>query len=318
MPAIFLTESDVQRLLDIRMAVDAVEGAFQQLAASKAMHVPRVRASAPGIVLHSMSAGAEYLGLVGWKCYTTTRHAAKFLLGLYDNTSGELLALVEADHLGRLRTGAASGVAAEWLAAPEASELGLFGTGKQAATQLAAIATVRPLQRVFVYSRSPERREAFAEEMSQQLDLEVVPVDRPQEAVEDLPIVVTATSSAEPVLHGRDLAEGTLVCAVGSNWPNRAEVDAHAVRRADHVVCDSVEACRREAGDLILAVEQGVFDWRRAVDLADVVVGRAVGRATADEVVLFKSVGLAIEDVALGAKLLERARAEGAGVPLPF
>lgn len=145
-----------------------------------------------------------------------------------------------------------------------------------------------------------------------------MPVDRPQEAVEDLPIVVTATSSAEPVLYGRDLAEGALICAIGSNWPNRAELDAEAVRRADYVVCDSVEACRREAGDLLLAMEQGVFDWRRAADLADVVVGRAVGRAVPENVVLFKSVGLAIEDVALGAKLLARARAENAGVELPF
>jgi len=128
-----------------------------------------------------------------------------------------------------------------------------------------------------------------------------------------LPIVVTATTSSAPVFDGNDLSEGTLVCAVGSNWPQRAEIDVHTIRRADNVVCDSREACRLEAGDFREAIEKGVFDWSRAVDLADVVAGRAVGRNNRQSVTLFKSVGLAIEDVALGATLVERARARGAG-----
>ena len=312
MNALYLTEADVTALLDMRMAIDVVEEAFRRLAAGEASNVPRQRAKAPGVVLHSMIAVAPYLGLVGWKCYPTTKQGARFLLGLYDQ-AGELTALVEADRLGQLRTGATTAVAAEWMAAPQAGEAGMFGAGHQAETQLAALAAVRPLKRAFVYSRSEEKRLAFAQRMSRQLAIEVVPVDRPQEAAQDLPIVITATTSAVPVFDGHDLAEGALVAAVGSNWLTRAEIDAVVVRRADHIVCDSVEACRHEAGDFVDALQKGIFDWSRAVDLADVVAGRAMARSRPEKITLFKSVGLAIEDVALGGKLIELARRAGVG-----
>src|SRR5688572_17433253 len=145
MPALFLSEDDVRRLVDVRTAVDAVEEAFRQLAAGGAVNVPRFRAVAPGVVLHSMNAAAPYLGLVGWKSYTTTRQGAVFHVGLSDAVSGRLVALLEADWLGQLRTGAATAVAVEWMAALDAAEIGLFGAGKQARTQLAAVAAVRPL-----------------------------------------------------------------------------------------------------------------------------------------------------------------------------
>ena len=318
MSAIFLSESDVHELLDMRSAIDAVEEAFRRLAAGEASNVPRVRATAPGIVLHTLSAAAPYLQLVGWKSYTTTKKGAKFLVGLHDAASGELLALIEADRLGQLRTGATTAVAAEWLASPDAGELGLFGVGKQAESQLEALACARPIKRAFVYSRREEQREGFADRMSDRLEIEVIAVDRPHEAAEDLPIVVTATNSAEPVLCGEWLAEGCLLCATGSNWRGRAELDVAAIRRADNIVCDSVEACRHEAGDFTAALEKGIFDWSRAVNLCEVVAGKSVGRNTRDSVVLFKSVGMAIEDVAVGSVLLARARKNGVGVPLPL
>jgi ornithine cyclodeaminase/alanine dehydrogenase-like protein (mu-crystallin family) len=318
MGALYLTEADVDRLVDMPTAIDVVEEAFRQLAAGEAHNVPRVRARGDGIVLHNMSASADYLGLVGWKSYTTTKQGARFHVGLYDSASGELVAMIEGDRLGQLRTGAATGVAAQWLAAPQAAEIGLFGTGKQARTQLAALAVARPIRRVFLYSRSEENRDKFAYEMSTQLNIDIVPVDRPQEAVEDLPIVVTATTSRQPLFDGSWLAEGTLVCAVGSNWLTRAEIDSSTVRLADNIVCDSIDACRNEAGDFVEAIEKGIFNWQRAVDLAGVVSGKAIGRSRSESVVIFKSVGLAIEDVALGGTLLELARKAGVGTRLPF
>jgi ornithine cyclodeaminase/alanine dehydrogenase-like protein (mu-crystallin family) len=134
--------------------------------------------------------------------------------------------------------------------------------------------------------------------------------------VENLPIVVTATSSRTPVLDGAWLSPGALVCAIGSNWLDKTELDATAVERAGQIICDSVEACRREAGDLAAAESQQVFQWSQAQELADVVAG-AIGRGSPDEIVLFKSVGLAIEDVALGAKALELAREKNVGQWLP-
>jgi ornithine cyclodeaminase/alanine dehydrogenase len=318
MPVLYLTERDVASLLDMGTAIDVVEEAFRQIADKKATNVPRVRAKAPGIVLHSMCAAAEYLGLVGWKCYTTTRAGARFHVGLYDAATGELVALVEADRLGQLRTGATTGVAVERMADMSATEVGLFGSGHQAETQLEAVAQVRQLKSAFVYSRNPGRRTEFAVRMSQRIGCQVIPVARPQEAAEDLPIVITATTSSEPVFNGNDLAEGTLVCAVGSNWPQKAEIDADVIRRADNIVCDSIEACQHEAGDFRDALERGIFSWPKAVELADVVSGREIGRSNSDSVVLFKSVGLAIEDVALGGKILELARQRGLGRELPL
>lgn len=318
MSALYLTEADVTQLLDVRLAIDVVEEAFKRMAAGEACNVPRQRAKTPGIVLHSMSAALPYLGLVGWKCYTSTKESARFLVGLYDASSAALVALVEADRLGQLRTGAATGVATEWMALGSATEAGLFGAGRQAETQLAAVAAVRQLKQVFVYSRDEKKRVAFADRMSEQLAIEVTPVDRPQEAAEELPIVITATTSSKPVFDGHWLAEGAFVAAVGSNWPTRAEIDSTVVRRADNIVCDSVEACGHEAGDFVDARQKGIFDWPRAVELADVVAGRAVGRSRPESLTLFKSVGLALEDVALGGKLLELARARGLGTTLPI
>ncbi|HZZ28439.1 MAG TPA: ornithine cyclodeaminase family protein [Pirellulales bacterium] len=313
MSILYLAEEDVAQLLDMRTAIEVVEEMFRQWGEGKANNVPRVRAKAPGVVLHSMCAAAEYLGLVGWKVYTTTKSGAQFLVGLCDAETGELEALIEADRLGQMRTAAATAVAVEWMADMEATELGLFGTGKQARTQLEAVCIARSIKRCFVYSRNEEHRQRFATEMAEQVGITVSPVDRPQEAVQDLPIVVTATNSVVPVFDGNDLKEGALVCAVGSNWLRKAEVDAHTICRADNIVCDSVEACRHEAGDFQAALEKGAFDWSRAVDLAEVVAGRAVGRNNRQSVTLFKSVGLAVEDVAVGGRVLAEARAKGFG-----
>jgi alanine dehydrogenase len=313
MPVLYLSEQDVERLVELPTAIAVVEEAFRQMAAGRAMNVPRVRARASGIVLHTMSAAAEYLGLVGWKCYTTTPGGARFHVGLYDAQSGEMIALIEADRLGQLRTGATTGVAVSRLAVPAASEVGLFGTGHQAETQLEAVAAVRKLSRVLVYGRNAARRKAFAARMAERLAIEVTPVERPEQAVANLPIVVTATTSATPVFRGRDVAEGALVCAVGSNWQNRAEIDVEVIQRAGTIVCDSVEACRNEAGDVREAIERGMFSWSSAIDLGDVVAGRSSARRDERSIVLFKSVGLAIEDVALGGKSIELAREKGVG-----
>jgi ornithine cyclodeaminase/alanine dehydrogenase-like protein (mu-crystallin family) len=312
MAILYLTEADVAALVDMPTAIGVCEEAFRRLAAGEADDVPRTRAIASGIVLHSMSAAAAYLGMVGVKTYTTTKQGARFRLDLYDS-SGALVAMIEADRLGQLRTGATTGVAVQAMADPEAKEVGLFGSGWQAQSQLAAVASAREIKMAYVYSRNEQRRRDFAEMMSSRLQIDVRPADRPQEAAEDLPIVVTATHSREPVFDGSWLAEGSLVCAIGSNWLNRAEIDTTVVRRADNIVCDSVKACRNEAGDFAEALSKGIFDWSRAVELADVVTGRATGRNTRDSITLFKSVGLALEDVALGAKVLERARAQNVG-----
>lgn len=318
MPAVYLKEEEVQQLLTMPMVMDVMEEAFRQLGQGKAVNVPRERARGNQVILHSMSASADYAGLIGCKVYTTSKQGAQFHVFLYDSQTAELVGMIQANHLGRMRTGATTGVAAQWMALREASVLGLFGTGYQAETQLEAMQVVRKIHQVFVYSRNPQKRQEFAERMSKRFEIDVIPADRPQEAVEEVPMVVTATTAKEPVFDGTWLEEGTFVAAVGANALNRAEIDAVTVRRADTIVCDSIEAAKKEAGDFTDATERGVFDWKRASNLCDVVVGKASGRFQPESITLFKSVGLAIEDVALGAKLLQLAKENGFGTTYEF
>ena len=318
MPALFLTEDDVTRLLDMRAALDAMEQAFRALADGIAENVPRQRATAPGFLLHNMHAAAEYLSVAGAKVYSTTKAGARFHLLLYSTVTGELRAVIEADQLGRLRTGAVSGVATDLMARPDAHSVGLFGTGRQARTQLDAVTKVRPINRVEVYSRNAERCAAFAQEMSESLGIEVSPALRSDLAAIEKDIVITATSAKGPVFDGRQLSEGTHLNVVGSNFLRKAEIDVETVRRAEIIVCDDIAACRNEAGDFVAAIEAGMTDWPLMQNLADVVAGRATGRGKAEDITLFKSVGLAIEDVALGEEVLRRAIEFGFGQELPF
>lgn len=318
MPALYITEEEVRELIDMDLSIEVVQRAFLELARDKARNIPRARAIAPGIMLHTMSASAEYLGVVGCKVYSTTKHSMRFHVSLYDNKTGEMLALIEADELGQLRTGAASGVATQYMARPDASIVGLFGSGKQAKTQLKAVCSVRNIELVQVYSRDAERRQKFADEMSEYCATRVEPAPVPDDVAAEKDIVICATTAKQPVFDGRVLDEGTHLNVVGSNFLGKAEIDVATVRRADVVVCDSIEQCKLEAGDFNLALEEGVTDWRLMHELADVVANTKTGRATPENVTLFKSVGLAIEDVALAAKIYERAQAEGLGQPLPF
>ena len=318
MTAIYLTEDDVAWLADMDSAIESVSQAFLALGDERATHQPRRRVSAAGTMLHTLSAAAEYLGYVGFKAYTTTRHSARFHVMLYDAESGEPAALFEANQLGQIRTGAVSGVAARCMARPDARVAGCFGTGFQAKTQLKALCCVRRLERIEVYGRDGDRRQAFAEEMTEYCGVPVVAVHSPDECAAEKDIVVCATTSKVPVFDGRVLDEGTHVAAVGSNWLGKAEIDTTVIRRADHIACDSVEACRLEAGDFVPALESGLLEWSRVHELHDVLAGRETGRANPQDITLFKSVGIGLADVALAVWLLQRAREENVGQKLPF
>src|SRR5262249_42302708 len=220
---------------------------------------------------------------------------------------------MQADYLGQMRTGAASGVATQYMARPEASEVGLFGSGKQARTQLLAVCKVRKVQRVQIYSTNAENRSRFAREMSELCQTDVVPVPRPELAAEDKEIVITAKASREPVLNGHWLAEGTHLNVVGSNYLSKAEIDSVAVRRCDSIVVDSKDQARLEAGDFVQALEDGSIHWADVHELGQVIVGSYTGRAHAQDVTLFKSLGIAIDDDALAARVYARAQDSSLG-----
>jgi ornithine cyclodeaminase/alanine dehydrogenase-like protein (mu-crystallin family) len=313
MSVLLLTEDEVRQLLTMEMALEAVEQALRKMGLDEAVNIPRSRAQTDHAMLHVLSAAAKTLGVMGLKAYSTSRKGAQFHVALYDGKSGALLALIQADYLGQVRTGAASGVATQYMARPDATEVGLFGTGKQARTQLLAACKVRKVTRVQVYSPDDDHRRVFAEEMSQQCGVEVIPVPRPEMAAEDKDIIITATTSREPVLNGNWLAEGTHINAVGSNFLGKSELDIVTVRQADIVVVDSKDQARLEAGDFAQALEDGSLHWSDVHELGQVIVGRYAGRARAQDITLFKSLGIGLEDVAVAARVYNRAKEVGVG-----
>jgi ornithine cyclodeaminase/alanine dehydrogenase-like protein (mu-crystallin family) len=312
--ALFLTESQVREVLTMPMALEAVEEAFRRLADGSAIVHTRHRLHIPGqSYLHYMAAADSVGGTMGMKIYTSSRDGLRFLVPLFDAVSGALLALIEADYLGQMRTGAASGVATRLMARVDARVVGIIGTGLQARPQLQAIAAVRKLERIRAFGRDIERRAKFAVEMTERLNVPVETTSTAEEAVRDADIVVTATNASSPVVEGRWLAPGTHMNAIGANFAQKRELDDEAVRRADTIAVDSREQSKMEAGDLIHALGADLAAWASVVELADLVAGRAVARRDARQITLFKSNGIAIEDVVTAAKVYGEAIARGLG-----
>ncbi len=316
--AILLRESDVTKLATMGMAIEAVEEAFRLQGEQKVDNAPRRRCRLERGLLHVMSASLPTRGLAGLKSYISVSGKSKFLVLLYGGEDGRLLAMIEADLLGQLRTGAASAVATKFMARADSSKLGIIGTGYQARSQLSAVCAVRPIKSIAAYGRDPERRQAFCSEISETLGIRVEPVSEPEKAVRDMDVVITATSAKEPVLRGEWLAKGAHVNAIGSNNLNRREIDVEAVRRSSCVVVDSAEQSMLEAGDLASAVEEGALYWEDVRELGLVVIGDFPGREDGGEITLFKSNGIAIEDVAFAGKIYQAAVKAGIGESLPL
>jgi ornithine cyclodeaminase/alanine dehydrogenase-like protein (mu-crystallin family) len=307
---LYLTEADVAELLAPADAVEAIEACFRRMAAGAVENRPRYRLQLHEGALAVMAAADLELGYAGAKVYAGFREGARFVVLLFRADSPELVAVLEADKLGQLRTGAASGVAARHLARKGARSLGLIGCGWQAESQLATIRAALPgLEQVVAYCRTEERLHAFCEEHGAE----------PGESHQDpaiCDVVVTATTSRDPVLRGEWLRPGALVCAVGANDGRRRELDNVVLERAAFVCCDSRDDARLESADLIEPVESGVLDWLEVHELQEVVGGEVAGRQSDDDIVVFKSNGLAAWDVAVAAAVVERARAAGAGQEL--
>jgi alanine dehydrogenase len=288
---LYLIEEDVRELLPMHEAIGAMRHAFEALAQGRAINQPRRRLILDtGAMLHSMA--GSFQNYFGTKIYSAhPRYGAHFFFLLFDAQTGNPLAQMEANHLGQIRTGAASGYATDLLANPEADTLGVIGSGFQARTQVEAIRAVRPIKTVRVWSRNQEKRLKFAQECSAQA------VATAEEAIRGAQIVVTATNAQEPVLEDSWIAPGTLINAMGANAANRRELPGELIRRAALVAVDSIEQAKIEAGDLILP-----NSWANVVELKDV-----RRQFHPDQVTIFKSLGICVEDVAAGAYVYERA-----------
>jgi len=299
---IFLSEDDVQKLLSPADAVEAIEASFQRMAAGAVHIAPRRRLELQEGRLADMAASDLELGYAGIKAYAGFHEGAAFVVALFATDRPELVAVIEADHLGRLRTGAASAVAAKHLARDGTSSLGVLGCGWQAETQVSCIRAALPgIDRVVAYCRTERNLAAFCKRVGAE------PAESHREAAAQ-DVVVTMTTSRDPVVRGEWLRPGTLVCAAGANNGTSRELDNVVLERASFVCCDWLPQARIESADLIEPVETGVLDWLEVHELHEVVAGELPGRQSSDDIVVFKSNGIAAWDVAAAAAVVERAR----------
>lgn len=311
---LLLTEADVKKVLTMPLALEAVEKSFERLADATAILHFRQRLYVPGQgVLNHMAAADTTTGYMGLKIYSISRQGARFLVTLYQAQTGELVALIEADYLGQMRTGAASGIATRFMARKDACIAGIIGTGLQARTQLEAIAAVRQLKDIRAFGRDTQRRESFAKEMAARLHVRVTPVSNAEEAVRGADIVITATTSKEPVLKGQWLEAGMHINAIGVNQAQKRELDDEAVGRCDVIAADSREQSKIEAGELIHAFGEDRSRWTAVLEFADIVAGRVPGRTSPGQITMFKSNGVATEDIVVAGRVYEWARERGLG-----
>src|SRR6202521_1985029 len=291
---LLLTEADVRSLLTMPIALEIVEESLRQQGNGELILHPRRRVKLPdNALLHYMAAADPVRGYIGMKLYTVVRGVARFVVPLFRSTTGEMAALIEADALGQIRTGAATGVATKYLANADARTAGIIGTGYQARTQLEAVAAVRRLERVRAFGRDPERRAQFCREMTARIGVEVEPVDSGEKAVRGADIVVTATSAMKIVLEGPWFSPGAHVNAIGANWAHKRELDDAAVARADVIAVDSIEQAKMEAGDLILSFADDVTRWDAVREIGGIVAGKITGRTRTNQITLVKSNGSA-------------------------
>jgi len=316
---LLLKEADVRALLTMPMALEAVEESLRLQGNGELSLHPRRRLKLPdNALLHYMAAGDPVHGFISMKIYISVRGTVRFMVPLFRSATGEMAALIEADALGQIRTGAATGVATKYLANADARIAGIIGTGYQARTQLEAVAAVRCLERVRAFGRDPERRAQFCREMSAQIGIEVEPVESGEKAVRGADIVVTATSAMKIVLEGRWLSPGVHVNAIGANWAQKRELDDVAVTRADAIVVDSIEQAKMEAGDLILSFANDATRWDAVRELGAIVAGKIPGRTGPNQITLFKSNGIATWDLAVAVRVFKLAVARGVGQSIPL
>ena len=329
MKTLLLSRKDIESFFTMKMCMDAVEKAFAGLAAGNANMPQRTPIALPeksGLALF-MPAHIKDLGALGAKIVTVyhnnvQKHQLPAVLGtilLLDEQTGFPIAVMDGGFITAMRTGAASGVATKHMARKDAAVGMILGTGVQGFAQVLAIHEARPLRKLLAWSIDAlETRQAFASRISRKIGIPVELADEPAAAVRQSDVVVLATSAAEPVVDGSWFMPGTHVNGIGSHTPKMRELDTQTVQRS-RVVCDHTDACKAEAGDFIIPVQAGEWSWDKvAGNLGDVILGKVPGRTSPEEITLFKSVGLAIQDVSAARAVYDEAVKQGVGTEFQF
>ena len=313
-PMLFLSENDVKCVLTLADAIDAVEDGLKARARHRAVDSPRVRTRIPQGSLNILPGAAPEVGVVGFKVNYASQHGSCSHVYIYGSETGELLARIEGNYFfNDARTAAASGVATRHLARVDANVVGQIGAGRQGVGQLEAVCAMRRIHRAQVFARTRDRLGSFCSYMSAKLKIEVNPAPSAEAAVRGADIVNVITTSATPVLQGNWLERGQHVNAAGSNALTRRELDLQAMRRFNVVVVDSRDTARKECGDLLPLVESGLARWETLPEMGEVAAGLRSGRESSEQITLYESHGVAIQDLYVAAKVIERARANGLG-----
>jgi alanine dehydrogenase len=310
---LWLTEVDVTALLSLREAIDVLERGLATEASGQARNMDKTHVSwGGGHTLHAIGAAFPQQGFAGTKTWAHTAGGATPLLILFDSHNGAVRAIIEAFALGQMRTGGISGVATRWLAAPHADELAIIGTGKQALPQIAAIAAVRPLKRVRVFSPNPAHRAQLITRVRTAFDVTITDARSVAEAVDGAPMVTLVTRASEPFLSAGTVAKGCHINAVGAITPDRVEFHRDVLERCDLVVADSVPAVQKLSREFMDYYGTDSGAWADVVSLS-AVVSEQRRRPDGTDLTLFKAMGMGISDLALGIEVYSRAVAQGIG-----
>lgn len=315
--ALYLSEQDVRELVDVKDAIAILETMYATWSDPATINMPRQRARLGKGVFNLMGAAWGAQEVYGLKAYHGGGNRARYHVLLYSARDGKLKAVIEADRLGQLRTGAASGLATKLLANPQAHTLGVIGAGRQALAQIAAVCAVRPIEAVHVFSRTPTHRNAFADEVAGRLGVTVKARPSAEAAVADADVIITITTSAEPVLRANWLKAGVHINAAGANAPVRRELDTETVLRSTVRATDDVAQAKEEAAEYRDLVAAGRLQWSDVIEIGDLVSGQRPARRGPADVTLFKSLGIALEDVAFAQLILGRALQRGLGKSMP-
>ncbi len=313
-PPLYLSDEDVRSLISPEECLEIIEKLCLDDAQGMTEQTPTTELRLPRGPFRVKVGGAYGFDSYGLKAYLGN---AGYRIFVYNLDSG-FAGIVEAFDLTEMRTGAVSAVATKYMAKPEAETLAIIGTGREARAQLEAVSHVRQLRKVKAYSRNPENRAFYAKEMSEKLEIAVVPVESAEACVRDCDIVLTITSANDPVLKGEWLSPGAFVCGVGATGIYRRELDEDVVGRAETVVVESLPVAEEECGDLIYAVTRGRLRWNQVVELKDIVSGRVLVRSTPDAITLFDSIGTGAQDVAIASEVIKKARHAEVGLELPL
>lgn len=314
---IWITEADVVSVMALPEAIDALRAGLREEAAGRAINMVKTHASwANGSTLHAIGAVFEGLNIVGTKTWAHTAGGAMPLLVLLDAGTGAIVALIEAFALGQMRTGGISGVGTDVMARSDASRLAIVGAGKQSLTQVAAVAAVRRLDHVAVWSPTAANRETLAAKIEEKLGIETAAARTLDEALDAADIVTLVTRAREPIINRDILSRGVHLNAVGAITPERVEFEPALLERANMIAADSVPQVRKLSREFMTAFGDDETQWSRVQPLSALVAGDATRPAEAD-LTVFKAMGVGISDLSLGIEILKRARKAGLGRPIP-